>query len=282
MRVDTYLTTLDHVRASLGMEADETADDALLLDLIGEASDIVDQMTGRAFVPHVATRAYDARGPHLDGQTLRLDDDLLAITTLTNGDGTTLASSGYVLRGAGTPKWAIELLDTAAWTYSSAWQNAISVAGTWGYHEDWANAWVSTNDTVQDAGGIDATTSALTVTDADGRDGRYRTRFAVGQLLRIDDEYLHVAAVNATSNALTVLRGWRGTTAASHDNGAAIASYAPMRNVEKACAAMVVFMYRNRETEGDKLQLFDGGQMLLSNKTPRVIEDVLSSYRRCL
>ena len=282
---DAYLTTLDAVKQHLDLTGTDAGDDRVVENLIASASDMITQMCQRVFIPHRDTRQYDARGEHLQNndfsnQILRLDADLLSVDTLTNGDSTTVASGQYALRGRGYPKWAIELLPSAGiyWTYSTDWQNAISIVGIWGYHEDYDHAWVNTLDTIQDVSGINATVQAITCADADGKDGRYRNRFAVGQQLKIESEYLKVVAVNTTSNVLTVLRGVNGTTAATHAKDTAIYSYAPMRNIEMAAIALTAWLYRNAPTAGDAMQILRDGTKVIPGDMPRFIRDALQAY----
>lgn len=283
MRVDTWLATLDFVRSQLDLGTTETGDDDKLRVAIGAASSMIAAACGRQFVPYAATRQYDAIGAHIDGATLFVGEDLLAVSALTNGDGTALASSAYVLRPSNaTPSFAVELKASAAtsWLYTDDWQQAISITGTWGYHGDWSNAWIDTGETVE-AGGIDASTTTLTLSDADGYDDRYRTRAQVGMLLKVDDEYMSIQAVNTTSNEITVIRGVRGTTAASHDAGTAIMSYAVPREIEMAASQLAVWLYRVAPTAGDKLQFVDG-VLLVPSGAPDNVAATVARYRRHL
>ncbi len=282
---DTYLTTLNAVKQLLKLGGVDPEDDALVESHIITATDLITGFCNRSFVPYRETKTFDARGDGIvdHGRTLLLRDDLLAVHTLTNGDGAVIASNQYtLLSGSGYPKWAVELLPSTglAWTYTTDWQNAISIDGTWGYHEDYARAWVSTLDTVKTVGGIDAVMQAITVADADGKDARYHTRFAVGQLLRIEDEYLKVAAVDTATNALTVLRGVNGTTAAVHALNTPIDSYAPMRNIEQACTSLTTWLYRYSPTAGAPIQVLYDGTKQIQSDLPRFINDALAPYQR--
>jgi len=107
-------------------------DDAVIERLIEAASRYIDRYTGRTFYARSQTRHYDM--PY--GLMLLLDDDLLTITTLTNGDGATIASTEYVLKPYNDPPYyAIDLVgSTAGWQpNNNGVRRAISVAGTWGY-----------------------------------------------------------------------------------------------------------------------------------------------------
>ena len=111
-----------------------TADDTLGATLVTRASAMIDRYCRRVFTAASATRLFDV--PH--GATLFLDEDLVSVTTLTNGDGTVIASTDYVLKPNNiTPKFAIKLRETAStgWLGSSTTgeYQAISVLGSWGY-----------------------------------------------------------------------------------------------------------------------------------------------------
>jgi hypothetical protein len=127
-----YCTTAQ-VKALLG--ATETTDDELIGTLITRASALIDSYCRRAFVEASATRYYT---PGVDnvGLTLFLDDDLLSVTTLTNGDGTVITAAQYKLFPLNrSPKNRIQLLESSnySWTYTTDAEGAISVAGSWGY-----------------------------------------------------------------------------------------------------------------------------------------------------
>lgn len=107
-----------------------TSDDLLLSDKLHAAQEAIEAYCQRRFEAIEATRYYSAADLH--GGRLWLDDDLLTVTTLLNGDGNTLTSGYYRLhpRNSG-PYHAIGLLNTAYWTFST--DGEIAVAGTWGY-----------------------------------------------------------------------------------------------------------------------------------------------------
>ena len=87
MRYTPWLTTLDDVRAHRRLGASETSDDELLKRLIGAASAEFARQIGRVPMPYRVTRRYDADGSSVKPYTLDLDEDLLELTALTNGDG---------------------------------------------------------------------------------------------------------------------------------------------------------------------------------------------------
>jgi hypothetical protein len=102
--------------------------------MVEGASRLIDNICGgRTFYGRTETRYYDTP----EDDTLFLDDDLLTITTLTNGDATTITSADYhLLPKNETAKHSIKLKDssTLSWEDNNGYDElAISVAGTWGY-----------------------------------------------------------------------------------------------------------------------------------------------------
>lgn len=131
-----YCTLAEFKAYAIPDGATDAADDAVIEDIIEAASRWIDGKTGRTFYSRAAeTRYFDTP----DTRELWLDDDLISITTLTNGDGTVIASTDYVLLPNNySPKYAIKLRDASSesWELSStdnSPEKAITVLGSWGY-----------------------------------------------------------------------------------------------------------------------------------------------------
>lgn len=115
----------------------ESTDDTLLLSLIEDAQSIIDAETRRTFeLPAAdATRYFDAAAD-VKNETLYLDRDLYSITSITNGDGTTVGASSYVTEPRNDkPYYAIRLKQSGGvrWNYLEDSENAIAVTGRWCY-----------------------------------------------------------------------------------------------------------------------------------------------------
>lgn len=115
---------------------DRPDDDVLITSLIAAAQEAIDTYTGRTFEADAdTTRTFDAECD-VDGRTLWLDEDLAAVTSITNGDGTTVTSAQYTTKPRNhTPYYAIELKHSAsvAWVWEDDPADAISVTGKWAY-----------------------------------------------------------------------------------------------------------------------------------------------------
>src|SRR5690606_19801613 len=150
---------------------------------------------------------YDAVGPKIDLHSLYLDEDLLELTALQDAVGNTITASYYVLRPLNRfPKHRIDLRLSSphVWGYAFDTPASVSVAGVWGYHDDWTHAFVDTADTVVGLSG-----NTLTVEDVDGVNLNGDYRFEVGMMLQIESEYLWVVDIDPDFNVLTVVRGVR-------------------------------------------------------------------------
>lgn len=243
-----------------------TADDALMLTLIRSVCDDLARVAHRKFTPRVATRYYDAVRDVLqtDARVLMLDDDLLAVTTLTNGDGVVVASDEYVFEPRNdSPRYAIRLLNSSGvvWTYTTDPENAISNLATWGYHTNYADAWQATGNTVN--GAHTSSTTSLAYTGS--------ATMNAGSLYKIGSELLYHAS--ASSTPLTVVRGVNGSTAAAMSGGETIyvwTSDAAVTQLARECAAA---LYRLRDNPlADTFTALDGTVL----QTPRDVTAYIS------
>ena len=126
---------LEEAKAYMGIASTSTGDDALLRDLVEEATALIELETGRVFEAASSTKYYESDA--LEGNVLWLDDDLVSITTLTHGDddATTIASTEYWLipRNDGPPYWGIRLKSESDYNWEWDVDGWVSVLGTWGY-----------------------------------------------------------------------------------------------------------------------------------------------------
>ena len=119
-----------------------SGDDTLLTALIARAQKAIDTFTGRTFEAAAdSTREYTV-GVDTDGDTLYLDQDLCAITSvITDADATspvTLATTEYITRPRNvTPYHAIQILGSSSntWTYTDNPENGITVTGKFAFSE---------------------------------------------------------------------------------------------------------------------------------------------------
>lgn len=257
------INTLYALRARLGLAAAETSDDARLLAALQAAAAQIERAAGRRFCPRQAALQHTIHYP----SELLLDDDLLELTTLTNGDGSAIPLNNVILLPDDAPAGGLLLMAGSAFTWAQTPVQAVTVTGIWGWHDRWADAWRYSADTVQN-NPLSSSATSLTVADAGGADAETETpRFQVGHLLQIESEYLRVLAVNTVTNALTVLRGVNGTTAAAHAQNTPIYTYQPPADIAAIALRWASWLYR--EPDGAALAA-----------TSDLLHESLTPYRR--
>ncbi len=127
---------IDELKEYLGVTG--ATDDAMLLTLLAAAQRTIDSYCARTFEATADTvRTFDSQRD-VDGYTLTVDSDLCTITSIVNGDGTTISNSHYVTEPRNeTPYYAIRLKASAGkvWTstVSGDSENAITITGKWAY-----------------------------------------------------------------------------------------------------------------------------------------------------
>jgi hypothetical protein len=156
---------------------------------------------------------------------------------------------GYPLSGPPYNRIEIKADSGDSLSYNGTTQKAITLTGIWGWHDDWANAFEASGDTIMDSSGITSVATTITVAAADGSDAWGITpRFDADELHKIESEYLWVTMVSAaTTNTLTVVRGVNGSTATSHAKTTPIYVYKPPQDVVKHITRWVMFLYDQKD-----------------------------------
>ena len=137
MSITNGYATLNDYRQYQDIDSADQADDTVIELMIESASRYIDGQTGRKFYARTETRYFDVPS----GRELRFDDDLISITTLTNGEGTEIGSDEYnfIPRNT-TPYYGLKLKEASTYYWlpdsDSNYEGVISIAGSWG----WASA----------------------------------------------------------------------------------------------------------------------------------------------
>lgn len=267
----------DRIRSTGQDISVDVIDDDLITRLLEDASRYIDDSTNRTFYPRVETRYYDTpRGLELD-----LDDDLLEVISLTNGDDNTISSSYYRLLPANKPPYSqIKIKDVSVsavqweWGTSGDAEGVIEVAGVWGYHDRYAQRAWKTQTTL---GAAMTTTTGLTftVTSAAG--------FSAGQVIRIDNELCIVSSSGSTSVGV-LARGDNGSTAATHSNAVAVKIWQPMGMARQSVLDKAVIDYHNKygANAGGQVEVTAAGVVIMPNGVPRSMNDFIKANHKWL
>lgn len=258
-----------------------TADTRRVVDYLRRVTKRVEKITGYRFVPETKTYYINERGLYDRRMFTQLelhDRPIVSIDSIVSGS-TTVTSTEYRLYPYNTtPAFKIERLNDTYWTQElTDSDDRIAITGTFVYRQDYdRDGWVSSGDSVQDVGGINASVTTVTVTDADGSDENGLTRFSVGNVIRIDSEYMVILSIDTGANTLTVKRGELGTTAAAHDNATVIDVWSVEPDIVRACQLIVAYNINN--TGNFTQATIDGTFITTSLEIPDEAKELLYEY----
>lgn len=252
----------------------DTTDDAIIQKILGSASREIDSRARRTFFPRVQTRQFDVPNSH---RGLLLDDDLLEIITLTNGDDNTIASTEYTLIPTNEPPYYEIRLKEASTTYwqedsSGNTESVIDLLAFWGFHDDYTDrAWVL-GSTINEGAEFSNSDTTLTVTSG--------TLFAVDQLIKIDNEINRVTG--KSTNDLTIVRGENGSTAVAHDDGSNVYIWTPMEDIREACLLIANNVYKKRSGQGtaSSVTVTAAGVVIAPSDIPAQAMAVIKNHTR--
>lgn len=241
-----------------------TTDDGLLYSLVQQVTRQIRYETNRNFLPTIATKYYDYPG---NGDLL-LDDDLVSVTSILNGDGTALTAGQYKLLPINaTVKYSIVALSSQIrWVCASDGSvlGVITVTGQWGWSLPSGDDWEVTGAALAAAITTTTATSATCTTGIVHK----------GDFIKIDSEWLYVSAVSTgASDTLTLIRGANGSTAATHLINAPISRWVVDPGIEMLARQCVAAYYKQRSNPGMETVVIDGTTF----NTPRDIQAYIRS-----
>lgn len=282
--MNTY-TTLDTVRKYLSLGSADNADDENVLGLIKVASRAIDKYTRRHFYPTSATRFYS----HDESQRVKLDEDLLSLTTFKTQNGASTLSSGVLFLMTGdewnTPPYDRIVINESAGcvlTYSGTPQKSNEVTGLWGYHENYESAWIDTGTSLATSygasGGSIGIAGGSTGTGSSDVNGE-APRISVGNKLRIGDEFFDVYGGNGS--IINVTPYANGTTAASHAASTTVYKFAYEPDIEWAATRLTTWVVGQQMTPYQTKTAFLGlGQLSIPEAWPPDARDRLDRFVR--
>lgn len=250
----------------------DTTDDGVVVDLLEKSSRDLEDWTLRQYHPTIETRLYDVP----EGNQLWLDEDLLAVITLTNGDGTVITSGDYILQPANlTPKYCIELKDSSSvtWQANSSGSNkqVISLLGWWGYRKQFTQRAWALGGTLGAA--LNASSTSLVMTAGHS--------LTAGHIIKIDSEILNLSATGSTS-ATALARGDNGSTAAAHDNGSSVYIWKPQEEAKGIVLELANGAYQRRfgKVIGESATVTAAGVVLSPRGISQESENFIKSVQR--
>ena len=256
---NVWLCTLDEVRRHRKMTSTEVDDDALLTDLIQNASAELCAALRRTPMVYFAEQRFDYSKQYVkSSRLLTVDEDLLAVESVENGNGAAINTANVLLKPSNLyPRYGV-ILTQDAWTSGTVKEQCIGVEGWWGYVPHYPNCW-RTIATLPASNLDDASDTTFDITEGSG------ALFEIGQYLLIDDEIMQVTArtlsvevsEELTVDRITVERGVLGTTAAAHATAAPMKKFVQLPDIRDAAVNMTVYKYLTKDRVGGRVTVFD-------------------------
>lgn len=127
--VDVYYITLAEFKAY--RKITNTTDDDLILTMIAAAQGYLENNWGYVYRCDADT-AREFWDEDVDGFTLKFDRYLAQITSIVNGDGSTLTTADYLTLPRDAPYYGIKLKETSG-LYWVTYPDPVTVTGRWAY-----------------------------------------------------------------------------------------------------------------------------------------------------
>jgi len=270
--VNSYATLSDYkayVVARGQSATTDTTDDGVIQDLLVAASRYLDLKTWRIFYPRVEETLFDIP----ESNDLYLDNDMLEIVSLTNGDAVLIASTQYITQGAKPPFWCVSLRrnSTVSWETptSGNTQQVISLIGINGTHDQYTQrAWAQ----VGTLGVAMSDTTTLAFTASAGHS------LVAGNIIKIGSEIMNVVTV-ATNTITPIKRGDNGSTAATHLINTAVYAWQPMEGARMSVLEIANSSYKKRfgQNTGESATVTAAGVVLTPRDIPATAQDFILS-----
>ena len=309
-------TTLQSARAQLQVSSNAAVnlianDDAAVARYLVQASQMIEDYCGQNFDERFYTYNFS---PRIGDPTLEFyGRPCLTVTTVTNGDGTVIPPSGYLLFPSEMyPIKRIVLQPSYYWappsslSYYNAYQDpdrvfrrqyrygtdqlvtarpyatgafaadAIKIAGTWGFHRNYRTAWLPTG--LKTGGTVAAGARSITLNATAG------LAIDAYSVIRIDSEQFLVTGPIASSTesgfnttTITVTPAYNNSTPATHAADADIYVWQPEPVVQQATDMLVAALYAGRANATGDSMIVDGAVISAPKAMPSKIKEMLPS-----
>lgn len=225
---DIAYCDLSQVKTEIKTEL--TTDDAVLIQYMQDAAQLIDSHCSQEFMPRIDVRYYRNDLYTIANSELELDYPLLSFSSASN-DGTALSGITPLSITADKP---YTYLYATSWGSGGANPQPIAITGIWGYREHYVDAWKA-NTTL--GASLDASSTSVTVASSAG--------LSAGNLIRVGTEYMAIESV-FSATAITVERGARGSIAASHSDTTTVDKWQVQKEINRAAYRLAAYMHNRR------------------------------------
>lgn len=264
---EMYYCTLDDARGEMSATSLTITNDQLMRAISQVSRRIDFLLSARSmipfFAPYIDTRTIPINPMSINSRrnTLQLGTGapLLALTAAT-ADGSVVTSSAE-----GYPHGAPWYRQVRINSNGNRWYSYINscdypdatITGIWGYHSDYAHAWMDSGQTL--AADITNSATSFTVQDIDGENSYgFAPVLSRGNLIRFGTgtDYAIVTNTNEVNNVGTMVRSVLGSTGAAQASSTAIYIYQVEEPIRRVTARQAAFLLARRG--GFESTTFDG------------------------
>ncbi len=266
------LITLEHLKSYLKLSVTTASvDDALLQRLIIAAQGIIEQYVNRALTPVQQTRYY--RQSFVNAQLLMLDQDLLQLDSLVNGNGVTVPTpaTNVILEPRNFPPYRLIRMKFSYSVWIFTIDGEVAVTGWWGY---------PASPTISLSGGggsggvgfVNVINGAVSSIDVMNQGSGYATAPAVAFNAGPGTGAAATASVSGGAiTGFTITAGGSGYFQTEYD-------------LIQACTRLASWLYRQKDTQADidRPMLTGAGVTIMPSAMPKDITQLLTPYKKVL
>lgn len=249
----TRYCTLDFAKEELDKTgSDKAAQDTQIFKYILAVSKRIDYLLQPRnvkrpfFAPYVESRPVIIRPWKVNSPNMTLDLGMFLLefsAILAGAQNVTSKIRGYIAGFPPFDRLQINVSTCESWytletspTIRRAYPEPLTITGTWGWHEDWNNAFVVTSKATPAI--ISTTATTFNVTTDSGK------LFSPGHMILIDSEYMEITKI--ATDTLTVTRGFNGSTAAAHLDDAEVSILQIPEDIQRVTARHSDLLYARR------------------------------------
>jgi hypothetical protein len=281
----TRYCTLDFALAEADVAGtSKTTQDAQIFGYISAVSKRIDYLLQPRnikrpfFAPYIESRPFNIRPWKVNTPNMTFDLHMFLLeftAVLAGAENVTSKIRGYY---PGAPPFRkLQINDDSCDTWYTletspairrGYPEPLTVTGTWGWHEDWTNAFTATSLVATNP--ILAADLTFDVTATEG------ALFSPGNMILIDSEYMEITSIS--TDTLTVTRGYNGSTATGHAVGAVVSILQIPDDIQRVTARQADLLF-SRLGAFDVQALTTVGIVQYPQDLTLELENTVSNYR---
>ena len=281
--INTYVT-LDTLRDYLSLGSQNTTDDDKLVGFTRDTSRAIDKFCRRHFYPNRKVNYYNDP----DGDTLRLEYDLISVVGLSHMNGASeIDSSVYWLQRGDDPNLKPydrivinSAISGSTFNFSTTPERSVHLEAFWGYNEN--GGWLFSGTCV--TADVSSSVRTIQVGGSIGQDANNESpRFQPGHTLLIDNELMMIDGSNGISQ-INVRRNInaQGVAPASHASNVPIYKWDVDPEIQTYAKRLSAWMYMQSQSPygNDRIMIPGYGDINIPGTWPKDIKSGLERFKK--